>query len=134
MAKEKTGSFLTDVKKLRERARKHIEQGAVTAGYKANRPKMIAVLNEVRRQWIRSFDAACAAPRTPETKAKIACLLQVRDDVAESVASDNMSRIYPLAPAVAMCDPDVENIELPEIEIDLPGFEIPRPPEPPSRP
>ncbi len=42
----KTGSFLTDVKKLRERARKHIEQGAVTAGYKANRAKMIAVLNE----------------------------------------------------------------------------------------
>jgi bacterioferritin len=46
VAKEKSGSFLTDVKKLRERARKHIEQGAVTPGYKANRPKMIAVLNE----------------------------------------------------------------------------------------
>ena len=30
-------SFLTDVKTLRERARKHIEQGAVTAGYSADR-------------------------------------------------------------------------------------------------
>ena len=29
-------SFLTDVKTLRERARKHIEQGAVTPGYRAD--------------------------------------------------------------------------------------------------
>lgn len=38
--------FLTDVKALRERARKHIEQGAVTEGYTANREHVIKVLNE----------------------------------------------------------------------------------------
>ena len=38
--------FLTDVKTLRERARKHIEQGAVTEGYSADRETVIKVLNE----------------------------------------------------------------------------------------
>ena len=39
--------FLTDVKTIRERARKHIEAGAVTEGYKADRKKVLAVLNDV---------------------------------------------------------------------------------------
>jgi bacterioferritin len=38
--------FLTDIKTLRERARKHIEQGAVTAGYSADRETVIKLLNE----------------------------------------------------------------------------------------
>jgi bacterioferritin len=38
--------FLTDVKTLRERARKHIEKGAVTEGYKADRETVNRVLNE----------------------------------------------------------------------------------------
>lgn len=38
--------FLTDVKTLRERARKHIEEGAVTAGYSADRETVLKVLNE----------------------------------------------------------------------------------------
>src|SRR4051812_39317379 len=38
--------FLTDVKTLRERARKHIENGAVTEGYKADRETVIRILNE----------------------------------------------------------------------------------------
>jgi bacterioferritin len=42
MAKE----FLSDIKTLRERARKHIEQGAVTENYKADRPTVIRILNE----------------------------------------------------------------------------------------
>ena len=41
------GEFLSDVKKIRERARHHMEQGAVTEGYQADRQKVIAVLNEV---------------------------------------------------------------------------------------
>jgi len=45
VAKE-TSPFLTDVKTLRERARKHIEQGAVTEGYKLDRQKVVALLNE----------------------------------------------------------------------------------------
>ncbi len=38
--------FLSDVKELRQRARQHIERGPVTEGYKADREKVIAVLNE----------------------------------------------------------------------------------------
>lgn len=38
--------FLTDVKTLRERARQHIEQGAVTQGYKADRETVINLLND----------------------------------------------------------------------------------------
>ena len=38
--------FLTDIKTLRERARKHIEKGAVTEGYTADRDTVIKLLNE----------------------------------------------------------------------------------------
>jgi bacterioferritin len=38
--------FLTDVKNIRERARKHIENGAVTEGYRADRETVIRLLNE----------------------------------------------------------------------------------------
>ena len=40
------GDFLTDVKTLRQRARQHIEQGAVTLGYQADRDTVIRLLNE----------------------------------------------------------------------------------------
>ena len=50
MAKKKspqgTKPFLTDVKTLRARARKHIEQGAVTASYRADRATVVKLLNE----------------------------------------------------------------------------------------
>jgi bacterioferritin len=38
--------FLTDVQELRRRARQHIEEGAVTDGYRANRDTVIKLLNE----------------------------------------------------------------------------------------
>jgi bacterioferritin len=38
--------FLTDIQTLRERARQHIEKGAVTEGYKADRETVVKVLNE----------------------------------------------------------------------------------------
>ncbi len=38
--------FLSDVAELRRRARQHIEDGAVTVGYQADREKVIAVMNE----------------------------------------------------------------------------------------
>jgi bacterioferritin len=38
--------FLTDVKTLRKRARVHMEKGAVTEGYSADRPTVIRILNE----------------------------------------------------------------------------------------
>jgi bacterioferritin len=37
---------LTDVKEIRRRARQHIEQGAVTQGYRANRDVVLRLLNE----------------------------------------------------------------------------------------
>jgi bacterioferritin len=39
-------TFLTDIKTLRERARKHIEQGAITPGYGADRDTVVKLLNE----------------------------------------------------------------------------------------
>src|ERR1051326_1940011 len=38
--------FLTDVQELRRRARQHIEEGAVTEGYRADRDTVIKLLNE----------------------------------------------------------------------------------------
>ena len=38
--------FLTDIKTLRARARQHIEQGAVTPGYQADRETILRLLNE----------------------------------------------------------------------------------------
>jgi bacterioferritin len=42
MAKE----FVSDIKKIRERARKHLSDGAVTAGYRADRATVVKLLNE----------------------------------------------------------------------------------------
>lgn len=39
-------TFLTDIKTLRERARKHIEQGAITEGYKVDLGTAVKILNE----------------------------------------------------------------------------------------
>ena len=39
-------SFLTDVETLRKRARAHIQHGAVTEGYSANRDVVLRLLNE----------------------------------------------------------------------------------------
>ncbi len=38
--------FLTDIKTLRARARMHIEQGAITEGYQADRQVVVDLLNE----------------------------------------------------------------------------------------
>jgi len=38
--------FLTDIQTLRERARKHIENGAITEGYTADRETVVKLLNE----------------------------------------------------------------------------------------
>ena len=38
--------FLSDIQTLRERARQHLEQGAVTPGYRADRQTVIKLLNE----------------------------------------------------------------------------------------
>jgi bacterioferritin len=45
-AKEKR-PFVTDIQELRKRAREHMERGAVTNSYKADRETVIRILNEV---------------------------------------------------------------------------------------
>jgi bacterioferritin len=45
--KEKPNSFVSDIKELRRRAREHMEQGAVTSAYKADKDTVIRILNEV---------------------------------------------------------------------------------------
>ncbi|SLM47300.1 Bacterioferritin [Nitrospira japonica] len=42
----KDGQFTLDIKSIRERARKHIGDGAVTAGYKAKAPVVLNLLND----------------------------------------------------------------------------------------
>ena len=42
----RSGSFVSDVKELRRRARAHIEQGAVTEGYRADVETVVRMLNE----------------------------------------------------------------------------------------
>ena len=39
-------TFVSDIKELRRRARRHMEKGAVTEGYHADRPTVIKLLNE----------------------------------------------------------------------------------------
>jgi bacterioferritin len=43
---ENPAPFVTDITEIRRRARQHIEQGAVTEGYRADRETVIRVLNE----------------------------------------------------------------------------------------
>jgi len=44
--KKPMNEFLTDIKEIRQRARQHMDQGPITAGYKADREKVVHVLNE----------------------------------------------------------------------------------------
>ena len=40
------GDFVSDIQEIRRRARQHIERGAVTEGYRANRDTVVKILNE----------------------------------------------------------------------------------------
>ena len=42
----KTDTFVMDMKAIRARAREHIEQGAITDGYKADREVILKLLND----------------------------------------------------------------------------------------
>jgi len=47
LVNEKKRPFVSDIRELRRRARVHMEQGAVTTGYTADRETVIRILNEV---------------------------------------------------------------------------------------
>jgi bacterioferritin len=44
--REQPGAFRADMEEIRRRARQHIERGAITEGYKADREAVMKVLNE----------------------------------------------------------------------------------------
>lgn len=46
VSKPKAGEFVSDIQEIRRRARQHIEEGAVTQGYRADRETVIRLLNE----------------------------------------------------------------------------------------
>jgi bacterioferritin len=46
VSQSRPGQFISDIQQIRRRAREHIEQGAVTEGYKADRETVIRLLNE----------------------------------------------------------------------------------------
>jgi len=46
-AQAKNQPFVSDIQELRRRAREHMEQGAITSAYKADRETVIRILNEV---------------------------------------------------------------------------------------
>ncbi|MFI5291158.1 MAG: bacterioferritin, partial [Polyangia bacterium] len=46
MNEQGNGHFLTDVQELRRRAREHIHEGAITAGYQADRETVVKLLND----------------------------------------------------------------------------------------
>ncbi|HET9993384.1 MAG TPA: serine/threonine-protein kinase [Kofleriaceae bacterium] len=45
-----------------------------------------AVLDDTRNRWIRAYDAACAAPASADRHERLACLFEVRDEVASTTA------------------------------------------------
>jgi bacterioferritin len=45
MAKSKTKPFISDLENIRKRARQDIDKGAMTAGYSADRPTVVKLLN-----------------------------------------------------------------------------------------
>ena len=101
----------------------------------------IAVLNEIRRQWMSSYTTACAAPRTPELTDRIKCLLAVRDNVTRTVAAKDVNSVFPLAAAVMACDPNgsfkapwLRGSDGDDDDDDPDDLEIPVPPVPPVPP
>lgn len=52
--------FLNDVKKLRDRARQHIEQGAITPGYEGDQETVIKILNTaLATQFAATLEETC---------------------------------------------------------------------------
>ena len=52
-----TGSFITDIKEIRRKARQHLDEGAVTANYNGKVEDSIAILNQVYSSVDESVDA-----------------------------------------------------------------------------
>ena len=46
MSEARASDFVSDMQEIRRRARAHVDDGAVTAGYRANLPTVVKLLNE----------------------------------------------------------------------------------------
>jgi serine/threonine protein kinase len=84
----------------------------VVARHKSDVQSMIAVasLDELRNQWIRRYEAACAMPPSSARHEQLACLFDARDEINETtheLASDRdemtLAGVLPLNIAMEMC-------------------------------
>jgi serine/threonine protein kinase len=85
---------------------------AVLARHKTDIQSMIAAasLDELRSQWIRRYETACAMPPSSERHERLACLFDVRDDIEEStqeLANErgemSLPGVIPLSLAMEAC-------------------------------
>jgi eukaryotic-like serine/threonine-protein kinase len=111
---------------------------ARTAVYDGNFGVKI-VLQQMRKQWIRSYTAACTGELTVEKRELGSCLRNARDEMGKAldrmhVHTGDNSEIAALTAGMIMCDPksvrNWGNDFDPDIDIDEP--EPPEPPEPPE--
>jgi serine/threonine protein kinase len=89
----------------------------------------LVLLDDLRRRWMRAYTEACAAPRTDATRARLECLLDLRDKVARKTkaylqpdADIEVAPIIMLSTSVKACIDDRDELPLP-----------PLPPRPPPR-
>jgi len=69
-----------------------------------------AILEEARRDWLKTYETACALPDSAARHEKLACLFDARDDIQEAtgeLAHDDseisLSMVIPLTPQIAGC-------------------------------
>lgn len=53
LGKEKPSQFVMDLQSIRDRARRHVEEGALTSGYQADRDTVLNLLNDaLATEWV----------------------------------------------------------------------------------
>ncbi len=100
---------------------------------------VLVILDQLKREWTRSYTRACDAPPSPEREARIKCLLSARDDSVRTIdrlmqkdREIDISEPAGLAAEVVMCDPEAMKGHigpLPDLDLDL-EREPPEPPDP----
>jgi serine/threonine protein kinase len=93
----------------------------------------VAILDETRRWWVRSYTATCALPAGSARTTRLQCLDNARNEISRvleritpSGAELDVSAIAGQAALVVLCDPNSQR--------DGDGIEPPEPPEPPEAP
>jgi eukaryotic-like serine/threonine-protein kinase len=108
----------------------------------------IVLLDQARKDWLDTYQEACAEPPSERRVAQLACLTRVRDQIAEmsaQLASEGsaipMGRFGLLSLDIARCDPDRDPVELDfddvlpkNFDVPMPSPPTPTPPTPPAQP